>query len=290
MLLSYPMATSTGFSGYNANVGDMRNSGFEFEVSGTLIQHNDFKWDLTFMGSTVKNEVLSLTKESPEIISGIYSIKEGMPINTFYMVKSAGVDPATGAELFWTYDKDENGNITKEYVTSNYNKANTTKYYLGSRIPDLYGSVGTNLSWKGIDLSVLTTYSIGGKIFDGLYEASMNIMYPGNTWNEHALRRWQNPGDITDVPRIEIGGTNRTDRFLINASYFAIKNITLGYNLPQNWIRKAGLGSVRIFASCDNLALFSHLNGMDPQYSFDGSTDYSYAPNKTYSFGLEVNF
>lgn len=163
MLLSYPMATSTGFSGYNANVGDMRNSGFEFEVSGTLIQHNDFKWDLTFMGSTVKNEVLSLTKESPEIISGIYSIKEGMPINTFYMVKSAGVDPATGAELFWTYDKDENGNITKEYVTSNYNKANTTKYYLGSRIPDLYGSVGTNLSWKGIDLSVLTTYSIGGK-------------------------------------------------------------------------------------------------------------------------------
>lgn len=86
-----------------------------------------------------------------------------MPINTFYMVKSAGVDPATGAELFWTYDKDENGNITKEYVTSNYNKANTTKYYLGSRIPDLYGSVGTNLSWKGIDLSVLTTYSIGGK-------------------------------------------------------------------------------------------------------------------------------
>ena len=125
---------------------------FEFEVSGTLIQHNDFKWDLTFMGSTVKNEVLSLTKESPEIISGIYSIKEGMPINTFYMVKSAGVDPATGAELFWTYDKDENGNITKEYVTSNYNKANTTKYYLGSRIPDLYGSVGTNLSWKGIEL------------------------------------------------------------------------------------------------------------------------------------------
>lgn len=177
-----------------------------------------------------------------------------------------------------------------EYLPSNYNKANTTKYYLGSRIPDLYGSVGTNLSWKGIDLSVLTTYSIGGKIFDGLYEASMNIMYPGNTWNEHALRRWQNPGDITDVPRIEIGGTNRTDRFLINASYFAIKNITLGYNLPQNWIRKAGLGSVRIFASCDNLALFSHLNGMDPQYSFDGSTDYSYAPNKTYSFGLEVNF
>ena len=290
MLLSYPMATSSGFSGYNANVGSMRNSGFEFEIGGTIIQKNDLKWDLTFMGSTVNNKVLSLTKESPEIINGIYSIKEGMPINTFYMAKSAGVDPATGAELFYAYKKDENGNITEEYITSDYNTANNCRYYLGSRIPDLYGSIGTNLSWKGIDLNILTTYSIGGKIFDYLYEGSMNTMYVGNTWNSHALRRWQQPGDITDVPRITIGGTARSDRFLIDASYFAIKNITLGYNLPQSWMRKAGMNNVRVFASFDNIALFSHLDGMDPQYSFDGNTDYSYAPNKTFSLGVEVNF
>ena len=79
---------------------------------------------------------------------------------------------------------------------------------MGSRIPDLYGSIGTNLSWKGLDLNILTTYSIGGKIFDYLYEGSMNTMYVGNTWNSHALRRWQQPGDITDVPRITIGGTH----------------------------------------------------------------------------------
>lgn len=291
MLLSYPMALSTGFGGYNANVGDMRNSGFEFEIGGTPIRTNDWVWNVTWMGATVKNKVLKLTKESPEIISGIRVIKEGYELNTYYMAKSAGVDPATGAQLYWVYDKDENGNIVNERISDDYAKAANSKYYLGSRIPDLYGSISTDLSWKGIDLSVLTTYSIGGKIYDGLYAASMNTTYSTNTWNSNALRRWQKPGNITDVPRIEIGGQyTTTDRFLVDASYFAIKNITLGYTLPKLWVNKIGLSNVRVFTSVDNLALFTHLDGMDPQYSFGGSTDYTYAPNKTWSVGLEVKF
>ena len=291
MLLSYPMATSTGFNGYNANVGDMRNSGFEFEIKGTPIKTNDFTWNISWMGSTVKNKVLKLTAESPEIISGIYSIKEGQEINTFYMAKSAGVDPATGAQLYWVYDKDENGNIIKEYISSDYNKASNSKYYLGSRIPTLYGSLATDFSWKGFDLNILTTYSIGGKIYDSLYAGSMNNMYYNSGWNKHAMRRWQKPGDITDVPRIEVAGSYATnDRFLVDASYFAIKNITLGYTLPKSWLNKVNMNSVRVFASVDNLALFTHLHGMDPQYNFSGSTDYAYTPNKTWSLGVEVNF
>ena len=291
MLLSYPMATSTGFNGYNANVGDMRNSGFEFEIKGTPIKTNDFTWNISWMGSTVKNKVLKLTAESPEIISGIYSIKEGQEINTFYMAKSAGVDPATGAQLYWVYDKDENGNIINERISSDYSKAANSKYYLGSRIPTLYGSLATDFSWKGFDLNILTTYSIGGKIYDSLYAGSMNNMYYNNAWNEHALRRWQKPGDITDVPRIEVAGSYATnDRFLVDASYFAIKNITLGYTLPKSWLNKVNMNSVRVFASVDNLALFTHLQGMDPQYNFSGSTDYAYTPNKTWSLGVEVNF
>lgn len=291
MLLNYPMALSTGFSGYNANVGDMRNSGFELEIKGTPIQTKDFTWNITWMGSTVKNKVLKLTSTSPEIIDGIYSTKEGSPINTFYMAKSAGVDPATGAQLYWVYDTDENGNITNERVSSDYSKAANSKYYLGSRIPDLYGSIATDFSWKGIDLSILTTYSIGGKVYDSLYAGSMNVSYYNTNWNKHAMRRWQKPGDITDVPRIEVGGAYATnDRFLIDASYFAIKNITLGYTLPKSWMSKVNLRSVRIFGSVDNLALFTHLQGMNPQYNFTGSTSYVYVPNKTWSVGFEINF
>ena len=291
MLLNYPMALSTGFSGYDANVGDMRNSGFEFEIKGTPIRTNDFEWNLSFMGSTTKNEVLKLTATTPEIISGVRIIKEGYPINTFYMAKSAGVDPTTGAQLYWVYDKDENGNPGEPYISDDYSKATNSKYYMGDRIPDLYGSIGTDLNWKGLSLSVLTTYSLGGKIYDSLYAGSMNNMYFNTNFNAHALRRWQQPGDITDVPRIEVGGSYATtDRFLVDASYFAIKNITLGYTLPKSWMKAAKLGNVRVFASADNIALFTHLKGMDPQYNFSGSTDYAYSPNKTYSLGIEVNF
>ena len=293
MLLNYPMALSTGFSGYNANVGDMRNSGLEVELTVTPLKTKDFRWDVTWMGSTVSNKVLKLTQESPEILSGVRIIKEGMPLNTFYMAKSAGVDPATGAQLYWSYEKDKEGNMIAgtEYVTSDYSDASNHKYYLGSRIPDLYGSLSTNFSWKDLDLSILTTYSIGGKIYESLYNSSMNLTYLSSTWHRHALRRWQKPGDITDVPRIEINGFGyATDRYLVDASYFAIKNITLGYSLPRNLVTRAGLQNVRLFTSVDNLALWSHLDGMDPQYSFGGSTNYDYVPNRTWTIGLEVRF
>lgn len=291
MLLAYPKASSTGFDSYNANVGNMENSGIEFELRGTPIRTNDFTWELSFMGSTVKNKVTKLTQESPEIISGIYLIREGLPINTFYMSKSAGVDPATGAQLYWVYDKDDKGNITKEYISSDRAKASESKYELGDRIPTLFGSIGTNLSWKGLELSVLTTYSLGGKIYDGLYAGAMHNMYYNANWNQHALRRWQKPGDHTDVPRIMIGDARATtDNFLIDASYFSIKNVTLGYALPKSLMKKIGLNACRLFASGDNLALFTHLKGMDPQNNFSGSTDYSYSPNRTYSVGIEINF
>ncbi len=291
MLLNYPMAVSTGFGGYDANVGNMTNQGFEFEVSGTPVRTKDFEWNLTWMGSTIKNEVTKLTAESPEILTGSYIIKEGLPLNTFYVRKSAGVDPSTGQELWWAYEKDEDDNIINEHITSSYSEASSCRYEMGSRIPDLYGSIGTDLSWKGISLSILTTYSIGGKVLDNLYYSGMNMTYLSGTWNTNMLRRWQQPGDITDVPRVAIQGkTYVTDRYLIDASYFAIKNITLSYTLPQSIVRRLRLNGIKVYGSFDNVALFSHLDGMDPQYNFSGGTTYAYAPNKTLTFGLEVNF
>ena len=294
MLLNYPMALSTGFTGYSANVGDMRNQGWEFEVSGTPVRTKDFEWTLGWMGSLLNNKVLKLTAESPEIISGVRIIKEGYELNTFYMSKSAGVDPLTGQQLYWAYEKDDNGNKVagSDYITNDYTKANASKYFLGSRIPDLYGSVTTGLTYKGLSLTMLATYSLGGKIYDSNYASSMDLWYASSTWNRAALRRWQKPGDITDVPRMAIadGSALTTDRYLIDASYFAIKNITLSYTLPQLWVSKIGLGNVRVFTSWDNVALFSHLDGMDPQYNFSGGTNYNYVPNKTVTVGLEVKF
>ena len=293
MLLNYPMALSTGFDGYNANVGNVRNQGFEMMLAVTPIKSENAVWRIQWMGSTIKNKVLKLTNESNQIVNGNFITKEGMPINTFYMAKSAGVDPQTGAQLYYAYESmDDKGHATGEYITSDYSKAANSKYFCGSRLPDLYGSINTTLNlFKCIDLSVTTTYSIGGKILDYMYQGSMQNMYYNNTWSKNALRRWQKPGDITDIPRIEVGGKyTLTDNYLIDASYFAIKNITLGYTLPKTLTNKAHLSGVRIYGTAENLALWSHMTGMDPQYNFSGTTNYLYSPNKSYTIGLEINF
>jgi TonB-linked SusC/RagA family outer membrane protein len=290
LLLSFPMALSTGFSGYNANIGDMSNKGFEAGVSG-LVVDSELKVRLSLSASKVKNKVTRLTEDSDVITSGNYVIEVGKEIYTYYISKTAGVDPATGAQLYWAYDKDDDGNITKEYVTDNYQKAATSKYHLGSRIPKLFGSAGAEITWRGIDLSALTTYSIGGKIYDGLYNGSMNIMYNGDTWHKNKLRRWQKPGDVTDVSRaMQNPAYAANDNALIDASYFAIKNITLGYTLPQKWLKKAKINSIRLFTTLDNFLLFSHLDGMDPQFNFSGGTGYVYSPSRTLSVGIDIHF
>ena len=252
MLLNRPMALSTGFTGFMDNVGDMRNRGVEASLRITPVRTADFEWNITAMATHNKNKVIKLTKEAPELLSGVRIIKEGLPIYTYYMPKSAGVDPTTGYSLYWAYEKDEDGNMIEgtEFVTMDRDLAANCKYYQGSRQPDIFGSLGTDFSWKGLTLSVLTTYSLGGKVFDSLYQSDMNLWYLSSTWNKNMLRRWQKPGDVTDVPRASIAESiNNTDRFLIDASYFAIKNITLAYALPMSWVSKLGMTGARILSS-----------------------------------------
>ena len=306
MLLSFPMALSTGFSGYNANVGNMVNDGVEMALGVQIFNKKNFTWRVNAMGSTTRNEVLKLT-DTDQIISGVQVIEVGKPLYTFYMAKSAGVDPATGSQMYWVYDLaegqeevmwdgdtpvDQNGNPLNVYRTSDYTKANNSKWYMGSRQPKLYGSIGTEMTiFEFVDLSIMTTYSIGGYIYESLYSGAMQPMYTGNTWHVNALRRWQKPGDITDIPRAEINGSYAAnDSKLVDASYFAIKNITLGFSLPYKYAQKIKAQQIRIYMALDNIALFSHLDGMDPQYNFTGGTGYYYTPNKTYSIGLNINF
>ena len=290
MLMSFPMATSLGFDGYNANTGSMRNRGWDITLNAKIFDTQDFSWDLTLMGSTIKNKVLKLA-DTPEIIRGSYIIREGETLNSFYTASAAGVDPATGKQLYWAWETDEKGNRTNRYITDNSAEAQNSRDIQGSRIPDLYGSIGNNFKFKGFDLSVLLTYSIGGKVLDGVYQTLLYGNYIGQARSKHLERAWKQPGDITDIPRIEIGKSYIiTDNNLINASYLALKNISLGYSLPKRWVEKAGIQNVRISANADNVCLWNHLKGMDPQYNFTGGTNFSYVPVRTVSFGVDITF
>lgn len=290
MILERPMAFSSGFDFFLDNIGSMRNTGWEISLNGVLIDRKDIRWDLTVMAATQTNKVLALTPETPEIIDAGSIIREGEPIYSYYMPKFAGVDPSTGEALYYAY-KNADGENVPEYITSNTTLASSSRYLLGSRIPDLFGSIGTNFRWNGLDFSILTTYSIGGKVDEAIYSSTMNPFYYGQTFHKHSLRAWKKPGDVTDVPRVSVGTSNiNSDRFLVDASYFAIKNITIGYTIPKKAANYIGMKSVRVYCSLDNLALFTHMKGMNPTFSLRGNTGFVYMPSRSFVAGLDINF
>ena len=293
MLLNYPMALSTGFSGYDANTGSLVNKGIEFSVSGVLIGKENFLWRTTVVGSSIKNKILELTTESPKYQNGQHIYEEGRPMYTFYMPRFAGVNPETGAEQWYAYESmDEKGNAVGEYITEDYSKATASRYYLGGRIPKFNGSLGMDFEiFKNFDINLLATFSLGGKVYDSVYK---ELVYPSQyarAISTDVLDRWQKSGDITNEPRMSTSSSsNISDRFLINATYMTIKNITVGYTFPKKLSNKIGASKIRIYASLDNLKTFSHLNGMNPQYNIGGSTTYIYAPSRTSLIGLNLEF
>lgn len=292
MLMNYPIAISLGFAGFDKNIGSMVNSGLEISLSGEVVKTQDFRWTLGLMGSTVKNKVLQLA-DKPEITLGNQIIKEGEEFRSFYLPRSAGVDPATGQQLYWVFDKDADGIPGEPYISAETSKATASRVICGSRIPDLYGSISNEFAYKGFDLSIMNTYSIGGHVLDGVYHGLMYPMYQGNAIHTHNLRAWTTPGQMTDVPLPKVGTTKSgviTDADLVSASYFSIKNITLGYTLPKKWVNNLNISNIRIAAVADNLVLFTHLKGMDPQFNFTGGTDYVYTPTRTFSLSLDLTF
>lgn len=293
LLLESPMAISLGFPGFYDNVGSLVNRGLDMTLGYDLISRPEFRWNLTLIGSTLKNKVLKLTDNGADIVSGIFLIREGEPVNTFYLAKSAGVDPTTGQQLYYAYEKDADGKMIdgSEYITNDQTLASGCKYLMGSRIPALYGSVSSSLNYKGFDLSLLFTYSFGGRVYDSIYDSLMEPSFVGQTYHKNALRSWSGPGDRTDVPKAMTGLSSlSSDRFLVDASYFAVKNITVGYSFPSGLMKKCGLESLRVFAACDSPLLFTHLKGMDPQASFSGTTSYQYTPNRTLNLGIDLTF
>jgi hypothetical protein len=160
-------------------------------------------------------------------------------------------------------------------------------------MPKLYGSWSNDVHIGNFDFSLMTTWSIGGKVNDGVYRGLLYNSYIGQAGHVDRLKAWKKPGDVTSIPKIEDHGSARvelTDDELFDASYFAIKNITLGYTIPAKVLQAVKIQSIRIYASADNIKLFSALKGLDPQYNFTGGTGYSYTPTRTVSLGVDINF
>lgn len=301
LLFSRPLSPSLGFTAIDDNIGSLRNNGFEAQLNVVPVRNDDFRWDFGINVGHFKNKITELPQK--EIISGsvgqLGSTKKLVvngSVYDFFIREWAGVDASNGKPLWYknTYTTNAEGikTITGRTTTSVFAEAD--QYFQGSALPDVYGGITSNFKYRNAELSLLVSYSLGGKILD-LDEVmiSHNGDNPGRTWSKDVLDRWTPENPNTNVPRLNTQATNWNSistRFLYDASYARLKNLTLSYNLPERWTSSIGFKRIKLLATGENLlTIFGH-DGLDPEQAVDGVTFYRYPAQKTISFGLNASF
>ena len=298
-----PLSAGNPTGEYPINVGKITNKGIEFNLIGTIIKTNDIVWTANLNLTHYKNTIDELDESVREngIKYSTYIYEEGGSLYDAYMFKYAGVDKETGEALYYYKEKDENGNETgRDLTTANFSQAD--KYNCGSVLPKLFGGFGTTLNAYGFDLSAQFQFQLGGKIYDGSYQALMHTQdAAGQAWHKDALKAWTPENRNTDVPRLDGDtqvGQSAVDRFQISSNYLSLNNATLGYTFPKKLIAPLTLTSLRVYVAGENLFVLSKRKGLDPRYSLgiggytsgSGLNTNSYSAMRTITAGVTVAF
>jgi len=305
LLLNVPLSPSSGFEYQTRNSGTVQNRGFELQLNTVNIRRGDFQWETTLSYSLNRNKVLWLSDDITEIITGVEAkqiIRVGGDIYTWYMPKWLGVDPATGDPLWENIVYDEEGNEVERVATNNYNEADFQE--VGSATPKFNGGLISTLSYKGFSLNLAINYVYGNLIYhrsrqffdnDGAYIA-YNSMKLIDGWS-----RWEKEGDIATHPKAVANGNklsnNVSSRFLEDGSYLRLRNASFSWEVPQSFVRKVKLSSIRLFVTGDNLLTWTNYSGMDPEVSIVGDSwirpgtgDFKYPISRQVLFGVDVTF
>lgn len=292
-LLYYaPLPNISGYTGQYKNVGAINNKGLEISLNADVIRTSKFQWTSDFNIGFNRNRVTELYGGKPEL-KGLKRLEEGRDMDEWYLGEWAGVDPANGSPLWYTTD--ENG---KRTTTDSYNKAD--RVYCGSAAPKFTGGWMNSFSYKGFTLTANFDFVYGNLLYnqsrelldsDGAY-ADYNSMKLKSGW-----KRWEKEGDIATHPKAINGGNKNSNksssRYLEKGNYFSLRNLSLGYSIPEKLCGKLGLQQVNVSCSADNLFTLTPFSGVSPQLS-DSSTDgYAgtiYPLSRRIVFGLNVSF
>ena len=271
----------TGFSSATQNLGDSRNTGLEFTLKSTPVKTENFDWNITYLCSFEESIFTKLYYGNNRVV-GTRIIREGESVRAIYLQRWAGVDPATGKPLW--YDKD--GNVV-DY------RSNDDKVVVGSGLPDFYGSLINTFKYKGFELRLFATYTYGNMVYNSTRaDAESDGDYLGTeNQNKNQMNRWQNPGDITDVPKLvlnnETGSNYSSTRFLEDGSHINLKNVSLSYNANDAIVERLGIGSLRFTAAVDNVFVFSGFKSLS---TANGTLSTFYPDMRTYQFSISLRF
>ena len=321
LIFSVRVPISTGDAIDTTNDGSIENRGLEFDLTGHIINKDNFKLDLSFNGEVLNNEITKMPFDAPEgrdkiiDIDGSFGRAEGHSRYDYYMPVWLGVNAANGNPLWETNYVDSNSNgefdsgeeiqdlfeyivrnpdeVIKQGVTSVYQEA-TNKFVDKSAIPKVRGAFRVSAKIFNFDISSQFAYSLGGYGYDGNYASVLDNGQAGsNNYHVDINSRWQNPGDITNVPRLysnqNVNVNRLSTRFLTKSDYLAFNNVRVGYTIPSKFLSNTGMSDLNIWLAGDNLFLLSARKGFNPAASLVGSSArYRYNPLSTFTLGVRI--
>lgn len=303
LILNVPQAPSAGLPPGNPtvplNVGKMFNKGIELDLNIVPVQNNNFSWSVNFNYTNIQNRVTELTPSLPEVLTSTSTLETvnrtavGYSVGSLWLVRTDGVDPATGARVLLN----QIGNRilyrfaprAGEFNWSNtdgtqYRKADGTPNtvnqaadaYMYNAQPKFYGGLNNSFRYKSFDLDVLLTYQGGNYVYYGSWAG----LHDQRFWNNHVdvLTAWKRFGDVTTVPRpvygdnLSNGSALPMTYSLFKGDFIKVKNVTFGYNLPAESLKKVKMSSARFYVSGSNLYIFTKYPGPDPEVSSNGTT------------------
>ena len=283
MLMSIPYSMTTGFSSGIGNVASMTNTGIEANVDVDILKTKDFYWSFKANVGYNKNEITELFQGRDEYVIANTGLKMavGHAYGEFYYVRSAGVDPQTGAPLY--YDKD--GNKTKKY-----NEERDAVFLGKNRYAPWTGGFGTNFRYKNVSLIADFAW-VAGKymmINDDYFIANPQL---ATGWNQRVemLNIWTTPGQITDIPGAKYD-VQITDHMVQNASFLRMKTLSIQYEFPKKWMQATRyIKGVKVFGIARNLFTITPFEGYDPEPD-QNLVQFNYPNTRQFVIGAEISF
>lgn len=283
MLMSIPYSMTTGFSSGIGNVASMTNTGIEANVDVDILKTKDFYWSFKANVGYNKNEITELFQGRDEYVIANTGLKMavGHAYGEFYYVRSAGVDPQTGAPLY--YDKD--GNKTKKY-----NEERDAVFLGKNRYAPWTGGFGTNFRYKNVSLIADFAW-VAGKymmINDDYFIANPQV---ATGWNQRVemLNIWTTPGQITDIPGAKYD-VQITDHMVQNASFLRMKTLSIQYEFPKKWMQATRyIKGVKVFGIARNLFTITPFEGYDPEPDMN-LVQFNYPNTRQFVIGAEISF
>jgi len=291
LLMQVPLTYLTGFETSWQNIGELSNKGIEIEIHSNNLVKKDFRWTTDFNLTTISSIVEKLP-DGEDILQGdggMFLLREGESINSFYLPTWAGVDPECGMPQFYL-DPENSDELT-------YFRNEAKQAIQGKAIPDVMGGMTNTLSFKGFELSFLLTYQFGGSLFD----------YPGYFFHHDGVRLgsfnveedvennwWKQAGDNTKFPRPVGWNGDRPDRWssrhILSTDHIRLKDINLSYTLPKSLAKKLYLSNIKVYVTGNNIWTWAKEDTIEPEVTLNGYRTVDTPITKNYLFGINVEF